>query len=310
MHIAGNPLTESEVGPGDDAAAWRAPAHGLVVSSIDTLCEDVDFRRQYQTPYQVGWKAWMAAVSDLSAMGATPKGGLVALALPDDTTASALQAIQLGLVEAAAVDCAAVAGGDLSRSPGPLVVTVTVIGEVPDGDPVTLGGASPRDQLVVTGSLGLAASALQLVEAGTKPVPQAWLERLVTPQSRVEAGLALRRAGATAMTDISDGLLLDLERLCQASGVGADLWLDQVPRGSGVGNTLADLERVLTGGEDFELLAAIPEHQATAVVGSWERALPAVTLIGLVTDQAGIRLFRTRGGEQVEAPTAGGFRHF
>lgn len=310
MELAGDPLAGTEVGPGDDAAAWRAPANGLVLWSTDTLCEGVDFRRRHQTPYQVGWKAWMAAVSDLSAMGAYPRGGLVAAAIPVDTSTEAVQAIQLGLVGAAAVDGAAVMGGDLSRTEGPLVLTVTVMGGVPDGTAVILAGGSPGDRIVVTGALGLAAAALQLLEDGAHPVPSAWLDRLLMPPSRVEAGSALRRAGASAMTDISDGLLLDLNRVCQASGVGADLWLDRLPLGTRLADTGRELELALTGGEDFELLATIPEALVDEVVRSWDGELPPLAVVGILTSRAETRLFRARGGDPVEAPTGDGFRHF
>lgn len=310
MELAGPPPAAAEVGPGDDAAAWRAPKGGLMLWSTDTLCEDVDFRCRYQTPYQVGWKSWMTAVSDLSAMGASPRGGLVAALVPPGTSTEALHAIQLGIVEAAAIDRAAVLGGDLSRTDGPLALTVTVLGDVTDGSPVLLGGGSVGDLLVVTGTLGLAAAALQLLEKGSDQVPVEWRRRFLEPPSRAEAGLALRRAGASAMTDVSDGLLLDLERICQASRVGAEIWLDRLPLGSGLAEAGRGVELALTGGEDFELLAAIPQDLIEEVVNGWGAELPALAILGILTDREGLRLLSARGGEPVEAPAAHGFRHF
>jgi thiamine-monophosphate kinase len=310
MELAGEPPADVVVGPGDDAAAWRGSASGLVLWSTDTICENVDFRRRHQTPYQVGWKAWMAAVSDLSAMGATPRGGLVAALVPEETSTEALHAIQLGLVEAAAVDGALVMGGDLSRTPGPLALTVTVGGEITDGSPVILGGGSAGDRIVVTGALGMAAAALQLLEEGSDRIPQDWLDRLLVPPSRVETGKALRRAGVSAMTDLSDGLLLDLARICQESGVGADLWLDRLPLGRGLEDTGRATELALTGGEDFELLATIPESLVGGITRSWKGGLPPLAVVGRLTIPGGTHLFREQGGDPIDAPAAHGFRHF
>jgi len=308
--LAGSTAGAAEVGPGDDAAGWRPTPGSLVLWSTDGLCEGTDFRRQYQRPYQVGWKAWMAAVSDLAAMGAVPRGGLLAAALPGSTSALALHAIQLGVVEAAAVDGAAVMGGDLSRIDGPLSLNVTVMGEVTDGPVVRLGGGSAGDWLVVTGSLGLAAAALHQLEEGMAPLPPEWRQRLLEPPSRVSAGVALRAAGATAMTDLSDGLLLDLGRLCASSRVGAEIWLDRLPIGQGLGATGKGEELALVGGEDFELLAAFPERLVAGLVSGWPGELPPVAVIGQLTAHAGTRLLRDRGGDPVDPPARAGFRHF
>ncbi|HUY10186.1 MAG TPA: thiamine-phosphate kinase [Candidatus Dormibacteraeota bacterium] len=310
MELARDSTNQAEMGPGDDSAGWRAPPGGLVLWSTDSLCEDVDFRRQHQTPYQVGWKAWMTAVSDLSAMGARPIGGLVAALLPAETSTEAVLAIQLGLVEAAEVDGATIMGGDLSRSAGPLALTVTVLGEVTDGSPVTLGGGVVGDRILVTGALGMAGAAVERLEEGGDSVPGEWLERLLMPPSRSRAGMALRRAGSSAMTDLSDGLLLDLDRICQASGVGADLWLDQVPRGPGLGDAERGVELALTGGEDFELLATIPETLVGALLGNWQDGLPRLSVVGILTARLGTQLFWESGGDPVEAPAVAGFRHF
>ncbi|MGH7642277.1 MAG: thiamine-phosphate kinase [Candidatus Dormibacteria bacterium] len=310
VELAGDSTPTSGVGPGDDAAGWRAAPGGLVLWSTDTLCEEVDFRRRYQTPYQLGWKAWMAALSDLSAMGAIPRGGLVAASIPADTGTRALHAIQLGLVEAAAGDDAVVMGGDLGRTDGPLTLTVTVMGEVLDGSPLLLSGGGPGDCIVVTGALGMAAAALECLERGAQPVPKNWQDKLLMPSSRVTAGSALRRGGASALTDLSDGLLLGLSRLCQASGVGAELWLDRLPVGHGLEATGRAVELALTGGEDFELLATIPQALAGGLLRGWDPGLPRLTVLGRLTAGEGTQLFRAQGGEPVENRSGEGYRHF
>lgn len=299
-----------EIGPGDDAAGWQARSPGFVLCSTDTICEGVDFRRGYQTPYQVGWKGWMAAVSDLSAMGASPRGGLVAALVPVETSTEALLAIQLGVVEAAAVDRAVVLGGDLSRTTGPLALSVTVLGEVADGAPVALGGGSAGDRIVLTGTLGRAAAALRALEEGSDSVRAEWLERLLTPPSRVAAGVALRRAGCSAMTDLSDGLLLDLDRLCQASGVGAELWLNRLPLAEGLANSELGRELALAGGEDFELLATIPEDRLGELAGGWVAGLPPLALVGVLSPHPGTRLLSAPQGKALALPSTAGFSHF
>lgn len=305
MELAGEHSPDAVIGPGDDAAAWRPTERTMNLCSVDSLVENVDFRRRYQSPYQVGWKAWAAAVSDLSAMGASPRWGLVAALVPPETAVAALQAVQLGLVEAAALDGATILGGDLSRTAGPLALSVTVLGELSDGSPVRLDGGAAGDSLLVTGSLGSAAAALARLEAAEPELPAGSWARLLQPTSRVEAGRALRRLGAVAMTDVSDGLLLDLGRLCQASGTGAEIWLDRLPVEGGVAESLA-----LKGGEDFELLAAFPPDRVQTLTESWSPELPGISVLGQLTAEPGIRLLRSRGGGPVAAPEGDGFRHF
>ncbi|MGH7759239.1 MAG: thiamine-phosphate kinase, partial [Candidatus Dormibacteria bacterium] len=310
IELAGPPPPGAAVAPGDDAADLGPLSGGPVLLSTDSLCEDVDFRRQYQSPYQVGWKAWMAAASDLAAMGARVDGGLAAALVPDLATENELMAIQLGLVEAAAADSARVLGGDLSRTPGPLAVTVTVMGHMEAGRPVALGGGSPGELLVLTGSVGAAAMALQLLESGQAAVPPPWLERLLLPTARVEAGVALQRGGVRAMTDISDGLLLDLSRLCRASRVGAELWLDRVPLAPGSAPGCDQLRSALSGGEDFELLAAIPEPDLEPLRSRWEEALPPLAVVGRLVSGGGVVLRSRPGGDVVTLQGIDGYRHF
>ncbi|MGA8427234.1 MAG: AIR synthase-related protein, partial [Candidatus Dormiibacterota bacterium] len=121
---------------------------------------------------------------------------------------------------------------------------------------------------------------------------------------------ALRRAGASAMTDISDGFLLDLGRLCEASGVGAEVWLDRVPVGRGRARSEGSERLALTGGEDFELLAAIPDHLVGQLGAGWHQGLPPLSRLGVLTVETGIRLLENPGGEPVDLPDGDGFQHF
>ena len=232
------PAPPGEVWSGDDAAVVE---DGLLLA-IDAVALGVHFTEE--TPLEdVGWKAVVANVSDIAAMGGRPGHLLVSVVGPPDTD---LHALSTGLAEAAAAYACPLVGGDLANGPT-LVVTVAITGRV-DGPAVLRSGARPDDELWVTGALGGAAAS-------------GWTRR---PVARVAEGEAARRAGATAMIDVSDGLLADLNHLAEASGVG--YVLDEIPLAEG-----ATLDQALHGGEDYELVFALPPgtpHPAGVRIGT------------------------------------------
>ncbi|MGH7611302.1 MAG: thiamine-phosphate kinase [Candidatus Dormibacteria bacterium] len=312
VHLAGAGGRDGVIGPGDDAAGVGLGDGGIGLWSVDSVVEGVDFRRDFQSPYRLGRKAWRVAASDLAAMGVRPQAGLAAALLPPGASARALAAIQLGLVEAAAADRAYLAGGDLSATPGPLALTVTVWGRVQGRAPVRLGGGKAGEALVVTGSLGGAAAALALLDSG-QSVPAGLEERLCDPPARWQAGEALAQGGVSAMTDLSDGLLLDLERLCAAAGLGAELWAERLPVDLALLDRLPDRapELALTGGEDFELLAAVSPTRLSELVRGWTDAgLPPLTEVGVLRAPPGIALLSEPGGRPLPLPERRGHRHF
>ncbi|HUY60713.1 MAG TPA: thiamine-phosphate kinase [Candidatus Dormibacteraeota bacterium] len=299
------------VPPGDDAAAWRPPPGELVVVTTDTIVEDIDFRRRYQGPWEVGWKAYAVCVSDLAAMGARPGLVVVSVAAPGATAAAVLTDIQLGLLAAAAVDGTLVAGGDLSGTVGPLVVTVTAVGSVDEARCLRRSAARPGDVIVVTGSFGGAAAALGALEAGTEP-PAAWGERLRHPQPRLSSGARLGALGVRAAVDCSDGLVLDLGRLAAASGCGADLWLDHVPTAPGLSMTgdARVRELVLGGGEDFELIATAPPAVVERVRAAWPPSEPPLSVVGCIQAETVVRVLAREGGDEVAVVEGRGYQHF
>jgi len=222
---------------GDDAAVVDAPG-GRLLLAADLVVEGVHFDLSLVALDDVGWKALTVNVSDIAAMGGEPGHALVSVVVPAGTD---LDRLYDGLTAAAEEYGCPIAGGDLSGGDS-LVVAVAITGSV-DGEPVRRSGARPGDALVVTGPLGAAAAAL-----ATRPVGLAHRR----PQARLAEGVAARQAGATAMMDLSDGLLTDLRRLADASGVG--VVVDEVPVADG-----ASREQALGGGEDFELLIAIAD---------------------------------------------------
>ena len=290
-------------GLGDDCAFLEAGDAQLAVS-IDLSIEDVHFRRAWLSPHEIGFRAVAAALSDLAAVAAEPLAVLLALGAPENESESTLHAVADGVGEAVRQAGAAIVGGDLTRAPV-LVVDCCVIGRT--SAPVRRSGARPGNVLVVTGSLGGPRAALAAWQAGREPSPDA-RHRFAHPEARHGAAKYLASLGARAMIDLSDGLGGDLLHLLAASGVGARLDADKVPI-----HPAAQREARLAGepawafavrgGEDYELLAALPAGVTEEVL----RAAPVpVTVIGAVEEGRGARAFFH--GVPVELP--GGFDHY
>jgi thiamine-monophosphate kinase len=251
------------VGPGDDAAVIDL-AGGAVVATVDTLVHGPDFRLAWSTGFDLGWKAAAVNLADVAAMGARPVALLVALAMPDDTRISFVEDLADGLRAACdelAPGCA-VEGGDLTVS-DTLTVAVTALG-ASTGTPVRRSGARVGDVVALAGAAGDAARGLGILfsrfrDAAGTPVPlddapltsveRARVAAQLRPHPPISQGPAAARAGATAMMDVSDGLLLDATRMADASGVTLDL--DPAALGP-------DADTALTGGEDHALLATFP----------------------------------------------------
>jgi thiamine-monophosphate kinase len=264
---AGETQARVLVASGDDAAVTEAG--GIAVTSVDLAVDGVHFRRATFPPEAIGRKALGSALSDLAAMGAVPAEAYVQLGLPEDVTEAECLGIADGLGALAAAHDVAVLGGDISRAPA-LTVAITVVGHVAQADEVVLrSGARPGDVVCVTGELGGAAAGLLLLEDPAlgegldMATAEALRARQLSPQPRIEAGLALARAGAHAMIDISDGLGADAGHVATAGGVGIRIELERLPIAPGVAHIATaaglDLLDLAAGaGEDYELLAAVP----------------------------------------------------
>ncbi|WP_197320947.1 thiamine-phosphate kinase [Saccharomonospora sp. NB11] len=248
------------LGPGDDTAVVAAP-DGRVAVTTDALVEGVHFRLDWSTPTQVGRKAVAVNLADVAAMGAVPTSVVVTLACPADTPASVARELLDGVATEARRVHVGVVGGDMVRAEN-IVVSVTALGDLGGRPPVTRAGARPGDVVAVCGRLGWAAAGLAVLSRGFRsPVSVVNAQRC--PDPPYAAGPAAALAGATAMIDVSDGLLADLGHVAEASGVGIDVASDRlvVPdRLVDVGTALgADpMHWVLTGGEDHALVATFP----------------------------------------------------
>jgi thiamine-monophosphate kinase len=286
------------LGPGDDAAVLE----GGWVLSTDLTVEGVHYRKGWISDEEVGWRAAAAALSDLAAMAAEPVGILVSMAFPRDPGLD-VAAVQRGVRAAAAQVGASVLGGDLSRSPGPVVLDLTVVGRATA--PVSRAGARPGDELWVTGRLGGSAAAVVLWRSGEVP-PPALRAAFARPTSRVRAARALARAGVLrALVDISDGLAGDAGHLAAAGGVKVVLERARLPVAEGVEAALGPagaLEAALRGGEDYELCFAAPPG-AVAVEALGTEAGVALTRVGRVETGAGVWLEEADGSS---VPLLGG----
>lgn len=299
----GAPLPpEVRVGPGDDAAVLEG---GWVITT-DLSVEDVHFRRAWLSDGEIGYRAGAAALSDLAAMAATPVAVLVSIAAPRGGRVD-LEAVQAGVREVAGEVGASVIGGDVSRSPGPLVVDVVALGCT--AWPVLRDGAEPGDHVWVTGSLGAAAAAVRAWEAGQEPGP-ALRAAFARPRPRVrEARCLVEQEVVDALIDLSDGLAGDAGHVAAASGVRIVLEAGRIPVAEAARAALGEteaLDAALHGGEDYEL-CFVTDPDAVDVAYFRERHGFDVTRVGRVEEGAGVWLEQPDGG--VERLTRGGFDH-
>lgn len=272
------------LGPGDDAAVVSA-GDGRVVASTDVLVAGRHFRLDWSHPEDVGRKAAAANMADIAAMGAVPTALLVALACPPDTPVAILQGIADGLWAEASAAGAGVVGGDVS-SASQLVLSVTALGSLEGRDPVTRSGARAGDVVALCGRVGWAAAGLAVLGRGFRS-PIAVVQAHRHPEPPYAAGPEAARAGATAMIDVSDGLLADLDHIAQASGVVVDVRssaLEVPPRLRDVGAALGvdPMHWLLTGGDDHALAATFPGSPPPGwtVIGSVVDGPPGVLVDG------------------------------
>ena len=301
------------LGVGDDAALLTPPPGQALVAATDTLVEGRHFLPG-TPPECIGHQALAVNLSDLAAMGATPAWALLSLSLSTANEAW-LERFASGLYGLADLHGVALVGGDTVR--GPLVVTIEVLGFVPPSLALRRDGARPGDVIYVSGTPGVAAAGLELLQAGavdfTSSDPR--VQRFLYAEPRLALGHALRGIANSAM-DVSDGLLGDLGKLCRASHVGARIDLDELPIAALAHvYTRTECERlVLNGGDDYELLLTVSPAQAAAAEHAAVASGCAIHRIGEVVARqesgAGCNVTCLRDGQVVVIEGSDGYDHF
>jgi thiamine-monophosphate kinase len=272
---------------GDDGALFTLPADHQLVVVTDTLVSGVHFLA-YADPYDIGWKALAVNLSDLAAMGAEPGFYSLALTLPEDNS-TWLALFAQGLKDCAQASQIPLIGGDTTR--GPLTVTVCAQGWVPRGQALLRKGAQVGDDIYVSGYIGDAGAGLQLAKDRVFPLTveqQVLVDKLNRPQPRIELGRALRGMANSAV-DISDGLLADLQHVLQASEVGAELVLNDIPLRDLV-KVWADKDRFkpLRAGDDYELCFTASPEQRVKIEQVASRLNLGLYRIGKVVQSPGL----------------------
>ncbi|MDE3153515.1 MAG: thiamine-phosphate kinase [Acidobacteriota bacterium] len=309
------------VGPGDDAAVLEPARNRLEVLSCDALVEGVHFDRAFVAPADIGHRALAVNLSDLAAMGAEPRAALLSLALPATLPLSDVDALVDGLLALAARHRVHLVGGNITRSPGPLVADVTVIGSAGRRRVLRRAGAQPGDEVYLSGEIGAAVVGLESLRAGVAGEPgegpdglAACQARYRRPEPRVRLGLLLaRNRAATACMDLSDGLADAATQVAQASGTGMVLDAAAGPVHAAARRwferqAVDPLRAALSGGDDYELLFTVrPRLRRRLGAARRQAGELRLTRVGVVTAEPAVRVRHEDGREE---PVPAGFAHF
>jgi thiamine-monophosphate kinase len=324
------------VGIGDDAAVIEPERNRVEVLSADALVEGVHFDRAFVPADAIGHRALAVNLSDLAAMGAAPRLALLSVALPVQFPLSHFDEVVDGLSRMAARYRLHVVGGNLTRSPGPLMIDITVAGTVKRRQALTRGGARPGDDIYVSGTLGAAAAGLGMLKkmsSTTKDtkeqsstgedqppvsfvssvVKNTCVSRYLYPEPRVALGLLLaRNRAATAAIDLSDGLADGVRRIAEASGVGAVIDADALPIDAGArswftGQGIDPVSGAMSGGDDYELLFGVRPRTGGRLRSARHHGQTTLTRIGQFTEDPTIAV---KNGAGQRALPRGGYDHF
>jgi thiamine-monophosphate kinase len=321
------------VGIGDDAAIVEPERNRVEVLTVDAVVEGVHFDRAFVPPAAIGHRALAVNLSDLAAMGASPRLALLSMALPVALPVSDFDAIVAGFAALAAVHRLHVVGGNLTRSPGPLMIDVTLVGTVKRRQGLTRAGARPGDDLYVSGAIGAAAAGLRLLRtvASRLAADDSRLttddsrltsddSRLatayLTPTPRIRLGLLLaRNRAASACVDLSDGLADGVQRIAEASGVGVTLDAAALPIDPAAcaffeARGLDPVEESLAAGDDYELLVAVRPRTRSRLAAAIRHGGVPLTRIGRCTEDRAIAIRRPDRAVAAGAALPAGYTHF
>jgi thiamine-monophosphate kinase len=303
-------------GIGDDAAVIHpGNAQEYTVITTDMLVEGIDFRREWITPRRLGCKSIAVNISDLAAMGARPLFFTVSLAVPSDISRRWILDFYDGLTDPDYSGKSHLIGGDFSHTDEAIAISITALGESIRRKLLYRNGGRAGDLLYVTGTLGQSAAGFQLLQSGcTHPrsIPQKEaIQAHLCPKARWEAGIWLAQCSMVhCMMDLSDGLSVDLPRLCAASRVGAEIFTEDLPIFPECRRWGCDpVEAALNGGEDFELLFSVPPNKACALEKKYPSHLPKITRIGAMIPGPE-KIWRIGPGNKRRLLSERGYDHF
>ncbi len=299
-------------GIGDDAAVIDCGSTDYIAFTSDMLVEGVHFDLSFVDGFSLGYKALAVNLSDLAAMGGeAPSYALISLGLPSRTEVGLVEEVYRGLRKAAKRYACALVGGDTVSSPERIVISVALFGRVKRENLVLRKGARVGDAIMVSGYLGESAMGLELLKSGKgdEEVYHRCVTRHLRPEPRMDIGNLTRSWGATAVIDISDGLLKDLSHICEESGVGARVELPRIPISPEMENASGDLgidplPLILGGGEDYELLFTVKAKRAGAI----DHAGKSYIIGEVVPASEGIKVIGA-DGEELKMPITG-YDHF
>ncbi|MFN7913733.1 MAG: thiamine-phosphate kinase [Vicinamibacterales bacterium] len=297
---------------GDDAAVVETERNRLEVLTVDALLDGVHFDRRFTPPAAIGHRAMAANLSDLAAMGATPRLVLLSFALPPDLPVADFDAIVGGIAQLARETGTTVAGGNLTRTPGPLTIDITAIGTVKRRGVLQRSGARPGDLVYVSGTIGDAGAGLQMLAAGT-PASETCVVRYLRPAARVRVGQLLgRNRAASACVDLSDGLADGMSRIADASHVGMTVDAAALPISADArswfeGRGLDPLDAALSAGDDYELLFTVRPRLRGRLRAAFQHGGVPLTRIGTCTADRALLLTLPDGTTR---PVPPGYSHF
>jgi thiamine-monophosphate kinase len=294
------------IGPGDDAAVIRPERGAFDVLTTDALVEGVHFDRRFVPPDAIGHRALAVNLSDLAAMGASPRAALLSLVLPPSLDVTDFEQLVDGVLAVAATYNVTLIGGNITQTSGPLTVDITAIGSAKPRRILTRAGARPGDEVYVTGALGEAAVGLQKLQmaglSGHDGLADPCVVRYLRPQPRVRAGMLLgRNRAASSCMDTSDGLADAVRQVAEASGVGITIDAKSLPVDGG------SIEPAITAGDDYELLFTVrPSHRGRLRSVRKQAGDLPITRIGVVTKGRELLLRDELGTRELP----GGYEHW
>ena len=306
-----NQFSAIKVGIGDDCAVIPKDSKTDTVITTDLLVEDIDFRLKWTTPEFLGHKALAVSLSDVAAMGAKPVWAMLSIGIPENLwKTNFIDKFYDGWFKLAEKYQVQLIGGDVSKTPDKLVIDSIVAGEVKKDKAILRSTAQPTDLIYVTGELGGAAAALELLENGESYInskQKNLLLRQLAPTPQTEIGQLLSKNDlATAMIDLSDGLSGDLAHLCRESRVGATIYANKIPVDKNLSAGFGDFSEILNGGEDFELLFTVNQKKISRLEKVLENH--QISQIGFINENVEkIELINDKKSEILKPKS---FRHF